>query len=104
MIYNQAHTKRTTKFVNARYFILTSQQNMINEKYENQPCAARTLCPVLETALCYGNLVLQRPIRLQKLMDHFSVLDRHTDTKKHTLERICHSEKPTVPKEMRNSA
>jgi len=33
---------------------------MINENYGTQPCAAMTLCPVSETALCCGSLVLQR--------------------------------------------
>ena len=36
------------------------QQNVINENYENQPYAARTLCPVSEIALCYGSLVPQK--------------------------------------------
>jgi len=36
------------------------QQNVINENIENQPCAARTFCPVSEKALCCGSLVLQR--------------------------------------------
>jgi len=43
------------------HFIPTNQQNMINENYRKQTCAARTLYPVSETALCYDSLVLQRP-------------------------------------------
>jgi len=44
---------------NARYdFILTSPQNVINENYGKQPCAARTLCP-FQKQLCAAKT--QRP-------------------------------------------
>ena len=62
-IRSASREQTTTKFVNARYSILTPHKtwptNVINEYCENQPYASRTLCPVSEITLCYGSLVLQ---------------------------------------------
>jgi len=65
-------------------------QNVINENYENQPCAARALCPASERALCCVAALCCKDLYVFKTMDHLSVLVHNTDTEKCTLEKLCH--------------